>query len=459
MSIRKGTTIIAGNVAQNIDSEFSPISENAVKNSVLTQAFTKTINYSYITNCITKVPQDIILDLTGNVLTLKAGSKIYYPNGFDGTARVFDNYILENDLVLTLGAASLTNEPHTIIVSKDRTTSAAYAFQDVFSGDNAPTITSQYALWYDTGNNIIRRTTDSGATWTNTPYSFPVCAAINTGGNCDGVLEVYNGMGYIGGHLFRLPGLSGLSPNGKNSDGTYINEEWVLNDVMVDAQSTAGMYHLLAGNTNIRYQSDATWFIQNSRPTVTTSEAAWYDTLSNKIYYTNDQGATWTQQLVTLLGKETTDATRIIKFNFEGLVNINKKNESNNISETLEIMYPVGSLYMGTQNTCPMTILMPGTTWDLVSSNRALWTGDTTNGNTTIEAGLPNITGWFAANDGQGDGALFTTEPYQTWAYGSSAGGGRPKINFNASGINSIYGNSTTVQPPAYVVNVWRRTV
>ena len=461
MSIRKGTSIIAGNIGQSVDSELSPISNNPVKNSVLAQTFAKTINYSYITNCITKIPQDIILDLTGNVLTLKAGSKIYYPNGFDGANRIFGNFTLTNDLVLSLGSSSWTNEPHTIIVLNDGTISYGYAFQDVFSGDNAPTTTSQYALWYDTGNNIIRRTTDSGTTWSNVPYSLPVCVAINTGGHCDSISEIFNGIGYVGGHFFRLPGLSGLAPNGKAANGTYINEEWTIDEVMIDAMvGSAGKYDLLAGSVNMRVQSDAAWFVQNSRPTVSTSSAGWYDTLSNKIYYTDDQGATWTQQLVTLLGNCTNDATRVTKFEFEGLVNISKQN---NNSDILEIMYPVGGIYIGTQNTCPMPILMPGTTWDLVSSGKALWTGDTTNGNTTIEAGLPNITGDWNDNLGHwaghtANGAVQGTG-VSDGAEAGVSGTARPSgYTFDASRSSAIYGNSTTVQPPAYVVNVWRRT-
>ena len=31
-------------------------------------------------------------------------------------------------------------------------------------------------------------------------------------------------------------------------------------------------------------------------------------------------------------------------------------------------------------------------------------------------------------------------------------------LHIDASRSSSIYGNSTTVQPPAYVVNIWRRT-
>ena len=46
---------------------------------------------SNVTNCITGIPQDIKLELSSGTLTLKAGSKVYVPNGFeqDGTTKKY----------------------------------------------------------------------------------------------------------------------------------------------------------------------------------------------------------------------------------------------------------------------------------------------------------------------------------------------------------------------------------
>ena len=58
------------------------------------------LNKTQITNCITEIPQDIKLELNNGVLTLKAGSKVYVPNGFeaDGTTRKFDEIVFDSDL-------------------------------------------------------------------------------------------------------------------------------------------------------------------------------------------------------------------------------------------------------------------------------------------------------------------------------------------------------------------------
>lgn len=236
MSIRKGSSIIAGNLGQNIDDTLSSSSTNPVQNSVITYALEDKIGTNQITNCITKLPQHIKLDLTGTALTLKTGSKIFYPNGFeqDGTTLKFDYYTTQSDLTLNVGGSGWTSEPHFITVLSDGSTSAGYASQDVYSGDTAPSsMSSQYGLWYDTTNNIIRRTTDTGSTWSSTPYSFPVCIAINTSGGCENIGQIFTGFGYMDQVVFALPGIEGLVPNGKNEDGTLNNIKWTNSSVII----------------------------------------------------------------------------------------------------------------------------------------------------------------------------------------------------------------------------------
>lgn len=128
------------------------------------------------------------------------------------------------------------------------------------------------------------------------------------------------------------------------------------------------------------------------------------------------------------------------------------------INTILTTLYPVGSIYIGTQSTCPLASLISGSQWTLVAQDRALWGGNGSNANTTIAAGLPNITGAtsFKASTGNPTGALYqiSTGGVSTQTQGTST----ERVGFDASRSNSIYGNSNTVQPPAYRVNIWRRT-
>lgn len=132
------------------------------------------------------------------------------------------------------------------------------------------------------------------------------------------------------------------------------------------------------------------------------------------------------------------------------------------MSLILGSVYPVGSIYIGTQTTCPLETLITGSTWEIVATDKALWGGNGSNGNTTIDAGLPNITGSFNfdkpfCNGATASGAINTsTAPIRGHVDGAGGAGGG--FTFDASRSSSIYGNSTTVQPPAYRLNVWRRT-
>lgn len=90
-----------------------------------------------------------------------------------------------------------------------------------------------------------------------------------------------------------------------------------------------------------------------------------------------------------------------------------------------------------------------------------------------IEAGLPDITGKFnfdgrvtagaTINTGliwYGGGAFTTgTTRDATRALFASAkaGASTDTMDFSAAKSSSVYGKSSTVQPPAYLVNIWKR--
>lgn len=115
-----------------------------------------------------------------------------------------------------------------------------------------------------------------------------------------------------------------------------------------------------------------------------------------------------------------------------------------------------------------------GGTWERVE-NCTIWgASDTHPAGTTVEAGLPNITGEYTKrkvinsanevyNDTQGPQKAFgvTTSDVKLnsiqLVVGSASIVGGELVTFNASLSNPIYGSSTTVQPPAYCMYIWRR--
>ena len=128
----------------------------------------------------------------------------------------------------------------------------------------------------------------------------------------------------------------------------------------------------------------------------------------------------------------------------------------------LDVIYPVGSIYITTNSSCPLSTLIAGSTWTLVGQDRVLQ-GAGTRGvvGTTLNESLPNITGVFTSGNngwenGTGTGAFSSTSDIG-FHFAGSPGGGKGII-FNASNSSSTYQDDAPVQPDAYLVNIYRRT-
>ena len=166
----------------------------------------------------------------------------------------------------------------------------------------------------------------------------------------------------------------------------------------------------------------------------------------------------------------------------------------------LSMVYPVGAVYISVNDVSPAAFL--GGTWEKISQGRVLQgASDTQTAGTEVSAGLPNIsvssngehthtrgsmniTGDVVMHGassctviGGMDGAFYgagTESAYHTPDCGSGASSERV-IGFSADRtwtgstssdgahshnayITGITGNSTTVQPPALLVNIWKRT-
>ena len=111
-----------------------------------------------------------------------------------------------------------------------------------------------------------------------------------------------------------------------------------------------------------------------------------------------------------------------------------------------------------------------GGTWERIEDCTIWGASDTHPAGTKLEAGLPNITGNF---DSRGNNATYygvvggSRGAFSTNKASGNKNGSynvnSAKIvaddvtSFDASRSSSVYGNSDTVQPPAYCINIWRR--
>ena len=268
MSIRKGTTIIAGNSSPldwtgtlqeyNIALENGTIKENMVcyitddtlytddirpeietLNSVkankdlsnLSEVGEKHfLNKSQITNCITEVPQNIKLELNDGVLTLKAGSKVIVPNGVG----VFDEVITKTDKSIT-GYGSGTRQM-VLLVRKSGGLDTAL-ITNTFSGTNAPLINS---IYYNTTENKVDYYLEGVAQ--GREYAFPVAIVTFTDDVITSIDQIFNGIGYIGSTVWVDKGVKCLIPNGRNEDGTLKNIELTTTEIKLRNDATNATY-------------------------------------------------------------------------------------------------------------------------------------------------------------------------------------------------------------------------
>lgn len=107
-----------------------------------------------------------------------------------------------------------------------------------------------------------------------------------------------------------------------------------------------------------------------------------------------------------------------------------------------------------------------GGTWEQIASERVLMGASSSHAaGSTVEAGLPNITGragpdeqagFYNVNRPNAYGAFYGGGKSYDWATSGTSTPGKD-LCFDASRSNPIYGRSATVQPAAYYVHIWRR--
>lgn len=141
----------------------------------------------------------------------------------------------------------------------------------------------------------------------------------------------------------------------------------------------------------------------------------------------------------------------------------------------LDLFYPVGTVYISADKSKTKADFpfMEYGAWEEIPANLCLQTGNAGEAGTQRSAGLPNIKGTANIRSGGnkdnnilasvGNGAITCTiqDSSFTWYAHIRTENGQNKLDtlsFNASNSNPIYGKSSTVQPPAYMVRAWVRT-
>lgn len=397
-------------------------------------------------------------------LVLNAGGNVCVPKGFeaDGTTQKFDVVTIESDLIINVTG----NGQFMITVQQTGAGTYTGLVSTFFSGATPPSISVQYAYWYDTTNNVIKYTSNTGSTWTNINCSLPIGIITVSSGVITSIDQIFNGFGYIGSTFFYYPKLQGKTANGLNSDGTYKGTTFTTTKVVTrtfsgdNGERYLGVY---GSNLNITYNNYPDYF---------------YDIKTNQYINTNENKE-WADVCVLAI---CTMKNGVIS-NFRPKTTF----QSVDRNELRQFELPTGSVISFAANSTPKGYLIcngaavsrttyaelfavigttygsgdGSTTFNLPNLTDKFIQGSGTAGTSKV-AGLPNITGKTTINianfstSGASGGSGAIRQTYKTnygWA-GSNRFDGT-EISIDASRSSSIYGKSSTVQPPALTMRFY----
>lgn len=188
---------------------------------------TNLLDSTRITNCITQIPQDIKLELNDGTLTLKAGSKVYVPNGFEDGLLKFDEVVTTQDLSATAQTLGLVEGNGLLYCMPD----SSSIWVEILNESGTTNPSSTWTTYYNTSENKVYRFADSNTIPAH-QGSLSIAKVSFSNSKLTSIDQVFNGFGYIGSTVFALPGVKGLIPNGRNEDGSLKNNIFSVTNVI-----------------------------------------------------------------------------------------------------------------------------------------------------------------------------------------------------------------------------------
>lgn len=200
-----------------------------------------------------KINDKIVWQGGTGALTLKAGSKVYVPNGFevDGTTPKFDEVVIENDV--SNGNTYTSSVPcYTLFDTYHKTL-------DIVGASDAD-------LSYDLTSNKILYSNLSEKT-----ISLPFALVQQDKTGIRSLEQVFDWCGYIGSTIFTLPGIKALLANGVNPDGTYKSIELETTKVLTAQVEDAvdGTFYYRLGQNDMGRANSAYWKYDSSQNVIT----------------------------------------------------------------------------------------------------------------------------------------------------------------------------------------------
>lgn len=274
---------------------------------ILPKKLDKSQLYNKMTNCITEIPQRIKLELNDGVLTLKAGSEVIVPNGFedDGVTPKFDYVKNEEDKIckgFEAGKCSILINANNDLYSTIR---------EEYHGSGTAEPSGFVGIFYNTTLNKVGYRADATKSFTY-GYALPLGWATNISTTeCSSIDQVFNCMGYIGSTVWVDKGVKCLIPDGRNQDGTLKNIEYTYDQLWVRTMAQSGeqsnsLFKLIYKDSSNVTHYVGTWggIVINSttKPTpISNQYILWYNPVTNQ-YMQSDTGGEFYNMHACYLG-------------------------------------------------------------------------------------------------------------------------------------------------------------
>ena len=364
-----------------------------------------------------------------NILTLKAGSKVYVPNGFesDGTTPKFDEFITTNDTV----DADFGNKSREVAFLMTKSASAnkfsVWPNSIVVSGTSAPDFSgsSYWGVWYDTANNIIKIQNGTNEWKTEYGFSLPICLVSSSSSAVTSLDQIFDWCGFIGSTAFVLPGVKGLIPNGFNADGTYKSIEFTTDRVLTTTRtwdiSASFIQKVFFYNRGTGLGIQSRQIESESMPTVN-DWAVWYNPKENIQRWNNSSNT------LTDISQWAVDTT----MRYVG--EIPSDGTSKITSLTPATVQPLSTVR-------PIAKVFKGAT--LVFGKEVFEQTFTASGSITFPATMYRLTVIVVgAGGGGGAGSAFTTSAW--WSGGGAGGGAKAESTFTGDAVKAYAGKTVS---------------
>lgn len=246
----------ATNIAAILDAPNQ--AQAAADSAALSQQYANDkINQTHISNCIVQEQQWLKISDYSGIIEVKADSYVMIPNG-DNFEQVKIN---SNKVAMTSFLSART--AFLVYRRKQDDLAITTPIENVESGTTTP----QTGWYYNVNTNkIYRDGLDEG-------ISFPL-AIITIDNSGAHIKQIFNVVGFIGSHLFILPGIKVLIPFGRNANGTLNSKEY------------SNPSSVLLGTRNLTQKNVNVWL--NQFGTIQFSNGWIYNEAKNRLISTSD---------------------------------------------------------------------------------------------------------------------------------------------------------------------------